>query len=161
MGLKIDIGCGQSIRPGFQGLDIMQGKQKYTRDILRGLPFADNTVSEINLNHVLEHVHGGDDLLFFISELYRVLRHEGKLHIRVPHSSEKVAHDPTHVSFWNEDSLIYFSGRDHAPKLAIPSQYKWEFHFAKIERNGPEMHVEAQAWKPSIIDEVANEIGRA
>jgi GT2 family glycosyltransferase len=155
MPIKIDIGCGRSPRPGFTGLDIESQGQKYVRDVMRGLPFADNTVSEINLMHVLEHIHGGDDMLFFISELYRVCRHDGRIHIRTPHSSTNAAHDPTHLSFWNEESLCYFTPKQF-PNLAIPSSYKWNFKFSCIERNDNELKVELIVDKPTVIDEVHN-----
>ena len=153
MGLKVDIGCGRNPRPGFLGLDIEAHGQQWVRDVRRGLPFADNTVSEVNLSHVLEHVHGGEDLYFFLSEIYRVCHHNAKVYIRVPHTDSKEAFDPSHLSYWNDLSMRFLNNtRDN--QLPVPSIYYWDFIIVKEEINGIELYVEAKVNKQLIAGEV-------
>lgn len=62
-------------------------------------PFEDNSVGEILLNHVLEHLGELRDVyLGIIKELYRVCAHGAMIHIRVPHPRhDHFLWDPTHV----------------------------------------------------------------
>lgn len=152
MGIKLDIGCQNNTRPGFVGLDIEACGQKYVRDIRWGLPFSDNVVSEVNMSHVLEHLRN-EDVLFLIHEIYRVCHHKAKVHIRVPHADSVEAKDPTHNSYWNENSLRYFQN-PRIENLAVPSAYTWSFQFDKVERQSWELHVELIVDKPNTIPEV-------
>jgi len=76
------------------------------RDLLRGLPFNDNTFDEIRAHHCLEHIPAGEDLIFVMSELCRVLKPGGILDISVPHSSSFDAFCPDHRSYWNERMVL-------------------------------------------------------
>jgi len=153
MGLRVDIGCGNAKRPGFIGLDYEDCGQEIIRDITKGLPFADNTVSEINISHVLEHVHGGEDMFFLISEMYRVCHDGAMIHIVVPHADTVFAHDPAHVSSWNENSFRYFFSLEQE-SLAVPSKYKWSFTRMSMERCEWQLKVELRADKvvSSMLD---------
>lgn len=82
--MKLNIGCGLHIKKDYINIDI---HKKYhpniVADVTKGLPFEDNSVEEILVIHVLEH-------LFyiqaepFIKECYRVLKPEGVIEIEVP-----------------------------------------------------------------------------
>ena len=73
-------------------------------DILHDLeqfpyPFEDNTVNEIKMFHVLEHL-GQVPQIFnnIITELYRICKNQAKIDIRVPHPRhDNYLSDPTHV----------------------------------------------------------------
>lgn len=55
--LKLDLGCGQNPREGFEGVDLYGEKAKHRVDLFRfPWPWADNSVDEINCSHFLEHV---------------------------------------------------------------------------------------------------------
>jgi len=48
-------------------------------------------------------------VVHFMGEAYRVLKPEGTLDIWVPSTDGRGwAQDPTHVSYWNQNSIIYF-----------------------------------------------------
>jgi SAM-dependent methyltransferase len=71
------------------------------------LPFADDSVAEIRLSHVLEHLA---DSLGLMGELYRVARPEARTTVRVPHGgSDDAWEDPTHRRAYFEGSFGYFS----------------------------------------------------
>ncbi len=150
--MKIDIGCGRNKRPGWVGLDSEDFGQEYVRDLTKGLPFADNTVNEVNLSHSLEHFRAGEELFFLLHEIYRVSCHRAKIHIRVPHASEPEAFDPAHVSQWNESALRYLD--QSVEGLAIPKRYEWSFKFTRIEKKGMELHAEAEVYKPEVLPSV-------
>ena len=103
----LDIGCGPSKTTGavgidrypFDGVDIV-------RDLMRGLPFDNDSFDVIIAKHVLEHF-AGDDLMFLIEEMYRVSFPGAQWYITVhDHSSSNRYKDPDHKTRdWHEDSF--------------------------------------------------------
>lgn len=81
--LKLDIGSGAVARPGFIGIDLSAGAD-IVWDLQWGLPFPDNTVSEIRSDHCFEHLELSLVLKVF-AECYRVLIPGGLLDFSVPH----------------------------------------------------------------------------
>ena len=62
-------------------------------------PWPDNSVGDVLLIHVLEHIGRDADIyLGVMKELYRVCRHDARIHIIVPHPRhDHFLGDPTHV----------------------------------------------------------------
>ena len=55
--IKLDLGCGQNPKDGFEGVDLYGDKAKHKVDLFKfPWPFADNSVDEIFTSHLLEHV---------------------------------------------------------------------------------------------------------
>ena len=93
--LKINIGCGDGWRhEGWLGLDYTGvGIYPNTRgskngvninwDVLRGLPFSDQTVQAIFMSHVFEHFTYNESL-FVLRECHRVLKPKGQIRLVVP-----------------------------------------------------------------------------
>ena len=113
---RIEIGGGRNPhrkKEGYINIDDNSGPTvDIVRNVLRGLPFDDSSVDEIYMCHVLEHLPNGPDMVFFINELYRVLKNKGILEIIVPHSITPEAFNPLHLSYWNERSFDFF-GKDY------------------------------------------------
>ena len=99
--MKLNLGCGSKILEGYTNVDKFD---YYKPDIVHDLeitpyPFEDNSIDEIILNHVLEHI-GQDPNIFnnIIKELYRICKNKTVIHIRVPHPRhDDFISDPTHV----------------------------------------------------------------
>eukprot|EP00939_MAST-03C_sp_MAST-3C-sp1_P001730 g1730.t1 len=98
---------------GFVGVD---KSKRVNPDILWDMedfpwPFETNSVSEISMAHVLEHVGQDPDVfLRIIQELYRVSQDRTKIHIVVPHHRHSdFTKDPTHVRPITFDLLQMFS----------------------------------------------------
>lgn len=119
--LKLDLGCGQSRRDGFIGVDVSPAAGA---DILHDLtvfpwPFGDCSVDEVWSSHYFEHVPGRTRLAF-MDELWRVMIAGGKATLIVPYArSARATQDPTHE--WppvSEESFLYFNkGWREANKL--------------------------------------------
>ncbi len=82
--VKLNLGCGDKIMKDYINLDWKDYTGK--TDIIHDLneypyPFQNNTVDEIKLWHVLEHLNDPERCL---RELYRILKKSGKIHIKVP-----------------------------------------------------------------------------
>jgi O-antigen biosynthesis protein len=102
---KIDIGGGLNGFPDYLTIDQEGGD--ITCDLNEGIPLPDNSVGVINASHVIEHLR---DPFKTMSEIHRVLAHGGWVFIEVPSTDGRGAfQDPTHVSFWNENSFMYYT----------------------------------------------------
>lgn len=96
--LILNVGCGKTRIPGSVGVD----NQKIDNfvDIVHDLntvpyPFKKNSIDEIHLYHVLEHL---SNPLSKLEELHRILKKDGLLYIRVPHFSSLAGFtDITHI----------------------------------------------------------------
>lgn len=103
--LLVDIGGGLQPRPGYLTIDI-EGAN-INCDLNDGIPLPDNSVGVINASHVLEHLK---DPIKSMREIHRVLAHGGWAFIEVPSTDGRGAfQDPTHVSFWNQNSFLYYT----------------------------------------------------
>ena len=99
--LKLNLGCGSKILDGYKNVDKFN---YYKPDIIHDLevtpyPFEKNSVDEILLSHVLEHI-GQNPNVFnnIIKEFYRICKNKSIIHIIVPHPNhDDFVSDPTHV----------------------------------------------------------------
>ena len=98
--MKLNLGCGYNKLDGYVNVDHdSRCEPDVVADLEDTLPFEDNSVDEIMMTHVLEHL-GADVKTYFKiwKELYRVLKNEGVVKIIVPHHNhDNFHHDPTHV----------------------------------------------------------------
>tara|TARA_Y100001968_G_scaffold312020_1_gene334739 strand:- start:1493 stop:2062 length:570 start_codon:yes stop_codon:yes gene_type:complete len=109
--LKLNLGCGEKRIPGYINVD------KYgTPDIKHNLesfpwPWETNSVSDILLIHVLEHLGQDIETYFGIfKEMYRICSHRAKIRIVVPHFRHNFFYDdPTHVRVVTPLGLQLFS----------------------------------------------------
>lgn len=130
--LKLDLGCGQNPKDGFEGVDILGGKAKHVCDLFKfPWPFKDNSVDEIHCSHFLEHIPAreieardlsnddnidrerfiGQDMLFaFMDECYRIMKKDTWMHVVVPSGrSSRAFWDPTHRRFFMQETFLYFA----------------------------------------------------
>lgn len=111
----LDLGGARRPHSGFQSVDIEQ-----PCDIVANLeeawPWADSSVGIVRAMDLVEHLH---DPLHTMKEAWRVLADGGLLAIEVPSTDGRGAFmDPTHVSFWNELSFLYWT--DENMRLFLP-----------------------------------------
>jgi len=104
---KIDLGAAYGKPDGYIGIDILPGATDITHDVTSGLPFEDNSVGVIRAVDFLEHI---PDKINIINEIYRVLVPGGWLLSITPSTDGRGAfQDPTHVSYYNENSFLYYT----------------------------------------------------
>jgi glycosyltransferase involved in cell wall biosynthesis len=104
--LCIDIGGGLNPYPGYTTVDL-RDTADYVCDLNNGIPLPDNSVGVLNASHILEHLQ---DKTKIMGEIHRVLAHGGWAFIEVPSTDGRGAfQDPTHVSYWNENSFLYYT----------------------------------------------------
>ena len=113
--IKLNLGCGEKRLPGYLNVDKFG-----TPDLKHDLesfpwPWETNSVSEILLLHVLEHLGKETEVYFGIfKEMYRVCKHGSKIRIIVPHFRHQLFYDdPTHVRVVTPISLLLFSKKQN------------------------------------------------
>lgn len=110
----INLGCGKVRIPGSLGVDRVK-IENYV-DIIHDLdktpyPFQKNSVDEIHMYHVLEHLHNP---LQKLEEIHRILKPGGIIYLRVPHFSSMGAFsDITHVRPFGYGSFDCFEKNNY------------------------------------------------
>jgi len=88
----------------------------------------DNSVGVIKAYHIFEHLK---DPINAMNEAFRVLAPGGFLFIEVPSADGRGAfQDPTHKSFWNQNSIWYYTDQNFA--RFIQPRYKGKFQKARV-----------------------------
>lgn len=104
-----DFGGAHGCPDGYTPVDIAGGEGVLPIDVTQGLPWADNSVGAIRAHDFLEHVPIGQ-IVPLMNEIHRVLVPGGWLLSHTPSTDGRGAfQDPTHVSFWNENSFWYYT----------------------------------------------------
>lgn len=105
---NIDIGGGLNSYPGYLTVD-MRETANWVADLNKGIPLPDNSVGVLNASHIIEHLYDKNKIM---AEIHRVLAPGGWAFIEVPSTDGRGAfQDPTHVSYWNENSFLYYTDR--------------------------------------------------
>jgi len=106
--LNVDIGGGLNPYPGYLTVDTRE-TANWVADLNKGIPLQDNSVGVLNASHILEHLYDKNKIM---AEIHRVLAPGGWAFIEVPSTDGRGAfQDPTHVSYWNENSFLYYTDK--------------------------------------------------
>ena len=109
--MKLNLGCGEKRLNGYLNVDKF-GDPDLRHDLESfPWPWGDNTVDEIRLIHVLEHLGKDTEIYFSIfKEMYRVCKPDALIFIIVPHYRHQYFYDdPTHVRVVTPFGLTLFS----------------------------------------------------
>jgi SAM-dependent methyltransferase len=103
--MKLNIGCGTDIRPGWVNIDSQPGPGvDLTLDLEEGhLPFEDDSVSEAYCSHVLEHLWEWEKIVL---EVFRVLEPGGRFVLKVPYGFKPCAYHVRTFVPWTLDWFI-------------------------------------------------------
>lgn len=110
--MKLNLGCGNKSVPGFTGVDKYHCEAvEIIADIEKRLPFDDETIEEVIMDNVIEHIF---DIPKLISEISRICLKGATVTIFTPHFASHASwRDPTHIHH-----LSYFS-MDHLEKSSV------------------------------------------
>jgi predicted O-linked N-acetylglucosamine transferase (SPINDLY family)/glycosyltransferase involved in cell wall biosynthesis len=105
--VRVDLGCGDNKPEDCFGVDSIPGPQvDLVADLTRIFPFRNNSVDYLRAYDAIEH---WPDRLQTMNEIWRVCRDGATVDLRVPSTDGRGAfQDPTHVSFWNINSFLYY-----------------------------------------------------
>lgn len=129
--LLLDLACGQSPKPGYQGVDSWQGAQHVVNLMRFPWPWADDSVDGIHCSHFVEHLPAcfthpdgswadptiaatdmsiKDMWYRFFEEVHRILKPGARAEIYCPSARHHRAfQDPTHRRFIVPETFFYLS----------------------------------------------------
>jgi len=134
--IKLNIGASVTYIPDFINIDIVPYADICLDLNKERLPFEDSSVDVIFSYHTLEHIK---DYIHALSEIYRVLKHKGKLFLGLPYVSSTRYHlvNPYHYHNFNEYSFDFFDperlkGSASEQNSIIFKKVFCEFHYMGI-----------------------------
>ena len=117
---KIDLGGRFNCPQGYKSVDLKGAD--INCDLNDRWPFADNSVGVIRAHDILEHLK---DHVHIMKEAYRVLVPGGYFMIQVPSTDGRGAwQDPTHISYWNQNSFFYYLRQEQAKYIDTPVRFQ-------------------------------------
>lgn len=106
--MKVNLGAGGDIRPGFVNHDLVSlpGIDVTWNLNIYPWPWANESVDELVVKDVLEHLH---DFMAAMEEIYRILKPGGVAKVKVPYWNGWPCHaDPTHRRGFHELTFRFF-----------------------------------------------------
>jgi len=106
--MKLNLGCGKDKKNDYINIDFSsEVEPDKVWDLEKTpLPFKQNSVNEIQAEHVLEHIHNFVPLMH---DLRRICKDKATIKIKTPfYSSWGQFNDPTHVRFFSPFTFDYF-----------------------------------------------------
>ncbi len=124
---KLDLGGGIDSPAGFESVDLENAD--ICCDLNGRWPFKDNSIGMIRAFDILEHLK---DPIHTMNEIHRVLVPGGWLLSMTPSTDGRGAfQDPTHVSFWNENSFWYYTKKFYSKYLH--GKFKGRFQNIRVQ----------------------------
>lgn len=107
-GVNLNLGSNVHVKEGYVNVDLEPWPGvNVVCDLEKPWPFESDSVDYIMAEDIFEHLHSPTHSM---NEAWRVLKPGGELYLRIPSTDGRGAfQDPTHVSFWNMNSLYYYS----------------------------------------------------
>jgi SAM-dependent methyltransferase len=161
---SLDLGCGSNVRgPGDWerwGIDVAMGAHSniVAADLtFDPIPFPDGHFQRVSAWDFLEHLpmrisvmdpNGRgrtiNVMVNLFNEVWRVLSPGGIFETFTPHGPnwQEVFRDPTHVSFWVEQTWEYFAHPGEMVGLTRRYGLTADFHMARKEWRGAHLYVE-------------------
>ena len=100
------------------------GKPDLVLNVEDGLPYEDESIDNIIAKDFLEHIHP-DKVIFVIEEIWRVLKTGCLFEHMTPSTEGRGAwQDPTHRSFWNKNSWMYYTMPDARELIGTKANFK-------------------------------------
>lgn len=148
---RLNLGCCDALLPDYVNVDVVEGRGIQVADLRQRWPWADGSIDHVRAWDIIEHL---PDKIFTMNELWRVLRPGGTAEIAVPTTDGPGAfQDPTHVSFWNRRSFLYYEAgnpyRDRfAASYGITARFTVIAERVESSVDGPRLTILLQAVKP-------------
>ena len=149
--MKLNLGCCDDLLDGYVNVDLVAGPDTVVADLREPWPWEDDSIEQIRAWDIVEHL---PDKIHTMNELWRVLAPGATVEIAVPTTDGPGAfQDPTHVSFWNRRSFLYYeAGNIYRERFANSYGIRAKFRTVR-ERvddsvDGPRLTIVLAAVKP-------------
>lgn len=131
----LNLGAGKKIILGAINLDISDGEGiNKVCDIRNEIPFDAEHFDEVIADYVLQQIIEPDKFVFVMNEIWRVLKPNGWLKLKVPNATYPTAFkDPLDGRYFTEETFDYFN-KNH-PRYQYYSHYGFKpWTIMKIEK---------------------------
>lgn len=148
--MNLNLGCSDAVLPGYTNVDITPVPGAIVADLRLPWPWADSSIAGIRAVDIIEHL---PDKIHTMNELWRVLQPEAQALIVVPTTEGSGAwQDPTHVSFWNRRSFLYYEhGNVYRERFAasygITASFRVVDEVTTVTMDGPKLTIRLAAVK--------------
>lgn len=125
-GINLNLGCGYDYKKGYINIDNRaETNPDVVCDVVEGLPYPDSSVDQIRAHDFLEHIPIGKTITV-MDEIWRVLKPGGTFYSSTPDAEygQGAFQDPTHVSFWVENSWLYYTREQFRNLYGIKANFK-------------------------------------
>ena len=149
--MKLNLGCCDALLDGYVNVDVIAFPGVVVADLRQPWPWEDDSVEQVRAWDIVEHL---PDKIHTMNELWRVLAPGGTAEIVVPTTDGPGAfQDPTHVSFWNRRSFLYYEdGNAYRERFAHAYGIRAKFRTVRERTDpsvdGPRLTIVLQAVKP-------------
>lgn len=149
--VKLNLGSSDTVLRGFVNVDVVSAPGVEVVDLTKPWPWGDSAVDYVRASHIIEHL---PDKIFTMNELWRVLKPGSTVDIAVPTTDGPGAwQDPTHVSFWNRRSFLYYEDgspyrESSARSYGITARFRTVRERIDQTFDGPVLVIALQAVKP-------------
>jgi predicted SAM-dependent methyltransferase len=122
--LKLNLGCGPYLKPGWINVDTSNPEADLQLDLREKLPFPDESSSIVYSEHFFEHLEYPDQAMMFLRETWRVLVPGGVLSVGVPDTEWPI------VSYASGDPEYFRLARDRFhPQWCDTRMHQLNYHF--------------------------------
>jgi hypothetical protein len=130
--MKLNLGCGNKKKKGYLNID--SSGEVYPDKIWNlektPLPFKENSIEEINAEHVFEHI---SKFIPLMHDIHRISKKGAKIYIKTPfYSSWGQFNDPTHVRFFTPYTFEYFKKGNYSHEVKCKNDM---FEIGKVNLN--------------------------
>lgn len=149
--MKLNLGCCDDLQDGYVNVDLVAGPDTVVADLREPWPWEDGSIEQIRAWDIVEHL---PDKIHTMNELWRVLAPGATVEIAVPTTDGPGAfQDPTHVSFWNRRSFLYYeAGNIYRERFANSYGIRAKFRTVRERTDdsvdGPRLTIVLAAVKP-------------
>lgn len=159
--MKLNLGCGKVVIPGFVGVDMNRGERVHVQAKLWELPFKDSCIDEIYAGHVIEHIT--DSVLVHVprgfrevlgleqvmNEIARVLKPGGRILIRVPYAGSG-QYDVYHYKQFDEQSFYRWTRGDGRNTNLQEKKAIFSMEWQKVNYLGPPFEWHINKYLPKL-----------
>jgi Glycosyl transferase family 2 len=148
--MRLNLGCSDRHVPGHLNVDLSEPADLIA-DLSKTWPWEDSSIEGALAHDIIEHL---PDKLHTMNELWRVLKNGATVEIAVPTTEGSGAfQDPTHVSFWNRRSFLYYeAGNIYRERFAkaygIKAAFAVRGEHLEQTMDGPRLTITLTAVKP-------------
>jgi ubiquinone/menaquinone biosynthesis C-methylase UbiE len=149
--MKLNLGCCDAPLPGYVKVDAVPGPGVEVVDLREPWPWPDSSVDGVRAADIIEHL---PDKILTMNELWRVLKPGAAAEVIVPTTDGTGAfQDPTHVSFWNRRSFLYYEAANpyrerFARYYGITASFRIVREHVDRSVDGPRLTIVLEAVKP-------------